>query len=572
MIKQEIENLIRETVEKIREKRGWKELDFNEINFKIEHSEQEEHGDYASNAALILSNQMSGDPMEIAKSLESEITKRESEFIRKVEVAKPGFINFFLKDSYFQEQVDRILEEGSEFGKSSGKNKKVVLEYGQPNTHKLPHVGHFRSYVLGESLARLLEFSGYEVFRANYQGDVGLHVAKCLWGYKEKDFEERGSLRENVDNLQKAYVYGSKEYEEDDKSKEEIKELNNKIQSKDARIKTLWEKTRQWSVDYYEKLHEKLNISYDRLYFESEAGEKGKQIVTEHRGDVFKKSQGAIIFPGSDYDLHDRVFITSEGNPTYEAKDLALPFLKKEDFDYDLSIISTASEQIDYFKVVYKALEQINYDLAKSFVHVPFGMISLKGGKLSSREGNIVSIDELLSQVENSLVSLVEEKEGNPNEEVISELVIGAAKYSILRNTPIKDMVFDVKESVDLEGNSGPYLQYTNVRILSILEKEAATENYKTDLLKEKEELSLLKRLSHFPEVVQKAAESYKPNLICNYLFDLAQQFNVFYEEVPVLQAENEELKKTRLALIKAVNKILEKGLHLLGINAPHRM
>lgn len=487
--------------------------------------------------------------------------------------------------------MSKILKEAEKYGSSDlGKDEKVIVEYGQPNTHKLPHVGHFRSYALGESLARLMEFNNYDVVRANYQGDVGLHVAKCLWGYQKKGFEdlpagrqEREKLEDNIERLQKAYQYGSQQYEEDEEAQEEIEELNNKIQEiasasrkhnnssrPPQEIKDLWKKTRQWSVSYYNKLQGQLGINYDRLYFESEVGERGKEIVKENLGEVFKKSKGAVIFPGSDFDLHDRVFITSDDNPTYEAKDLALAFLKEEDFDYDLSIISTASEQIEYFKVVYKALEQIEPELAEKFEHVPFGLISLKGEELSSRKGNIVSIKELMNQVDQSLNKLIEERESDPGQEVINKLAVGACKYSLLKNTPIKDMVFDVKESIDLEGDSGPYLQYTNVRALSILRKEEAPEEFNETLLEKKLELKLLKKINQFPEVIEEATKNYKPNLICNYLFDLAQQFNSFYEEIPVLEAG--KFKKSRLSLVKAVSQVLQNGLELLGINTPQQM
>jgi len=255
-----------------------------------------------------------------------------------------------------------------------------------------------------------------------------------------------------------------------------------------------------------------------------------------------------------------------------KARDVALqceiylrnhPDLEREDFNYDLSLISTASEQIEYFKVVYKALGQIKSELAEKFEHVPFGLISLKGGELSSRKGNIVSIDELLQQVRESLTALVEKRKGNPEQEAKDKLVVGACKYSLLKNTPIKDMTFDVEQSIDLEGDSGPYLQYTNVRALSILREETIPEQF---------DESLLKKLSQFPEVTSRAAQDYKPNLICNYLFDLAQLFNTFYEKIPVLKAGDEETKKSRLALVKAVNQVLENGLYLLGINTPQQM
>ncbi len=540
-----------------------------------------EYGDYASNFALKKLNEVRSsklkvkNPGQLAQKIIENFPKRD--YLKKIEAVSPGFINFHLSDRFLVSQINQIIKKDNNFGRSDlGKGTKVIIEFGQPNTHKLPHVGHFRSYTLGESIARLLEFTGFKVFRANYQGDIGLHVAKCLWVYLKKNIKESKDLMENIKNLQEAYVYGSRMYEESEEAKKEIDELNTKIYAQDKTIVSLWKKTRQWSLNYYTLLNKRLGTTYHRQYFESEAAQTGKKIILGNLNKVFKKSEGAIIFPGEKYGLHNRVFITSKGNPTYEAKDLALIFLKKSDFDYDLSLISTASEQIEYFKVVYKAAEMIAPDLARKFVHLPFGLVSLAGTKLSSRKGMIVSIDELLAKTKKSLVGLMKEKNYSPKQikQIVDDLVIGASKYSILKHTPIKNIVFDIKESVALEGNSGPYLQYTHARACSILKKaksEKIADFKKTDLGHPKE-MALLRQFVKFPEVINEASQKYGPNLICNYLFELAQNFNNFYETLPVLKAENKNLRKARLALVKATAQILKNGLYLLGISAPEKM
>jgi len=252
-------------------------------------------------------------------------------------------------------------------------------------------------------------------------------------------------------------------------------------------------------------------------------------------------------------------------------------FLKKKDFDYELSLVATAIEQIEYFKVVYKAGKMIFPDLAKRFIHIPFGLVSLTGAKLSSRKGTIVSIDEILEKTQESLNDLMKQKKYSEKQikKIIDALTIGASKYSILKHTPIKNIVFDIKKSISLQGNSGPYLQYTYARACSILRKSGTKQkswDSSGSALRMTEELAILKLLYNFPEIVRKSARKYSPNLICNYLFDLAQCFNNFYETVPVLKAKNQEIKKARLALVAASAQVLKNGLNLLGIEAPNKM
>ena len=584
--------MIQQKIKKDLKKAITRTLQIKVKDIYLEQPENPEYGDYASNFALVKLEEIRNskseirNPMNLAQKIVKNFPK--TDYLEKIEAIKPGFINFYLKNQVFTQNLKKILKQGNKYGSSNlGKKLKVMIEFGQPNTHKLPHIGHFRSYAIGESIARLLEFTGFNVFRANYQGDVGLQVAKCIWGYKKKKIKESGSLEKNIQNLQESYVYGSKMYEKNQKAKKEINELNTKIYNQGKSIIDLWKKTRKWSLDCYKLMNKRLNTKYHKEYFESKAAKQGKKIVLENLDKIFKKSKGAIIFPGEKYGLHARVFITSNGNPTYEAKDLALMFLKKKDFDYELSLVSTAVEQIEYFKVVYKAAEMIFPDLARKFTHIPFGLVSLTGAKLSSRKGTIVSINEVLEKTKESLVSLMKQKKYSQKqiEKIADALTISASKYSILKHTPIKNIVFDIKKSVVLQGNSGPYLQYTHARACSILKKSGHSEQGEESrgiveksrdssgfALRMTKELTLLKFLYNFPEIVEKSAQKYSPNLICNYLFELAQVFNNFYESVPVLKAENQELKKARLNLVAASAQVLKNGLNLLGIQAPEKM
>lgn len=547
-------------------------------DIQLEQPSNPKHGDYSSNWALVHFNETSSfkSPFELAERIKENLPDKK--YLEKVEVIKPGFINFHLSSRFFLENIKKVLKEKSNYGSLNlGKKEKAIIEFGQPNTHKLPHIGHFRSYSLGESLARLLESSNFNVYRANYQGDVGLFAAKAVWGWKkkyEKTNTKKLSLKEKVNLLQKAYVLGSKNFKEDKKAEKEIKEINKRIYDKKGKDYKLWEKTRRWSLNYYREMNKRLGTTYHKEYFESQTAQEGKKIVLENLGKVFQKSRGAVIFPGEKYGLHDRVFLTSSGLPTYEAKDLALIFLKKKDFDYDLSLISTAVEQKEYFKVVYKATEKIAPQLAEKFIHIPFGLVTVKGKKISSRKGNILSIEKLLETTEKALISLMKEKDYSSKRinSIKEKLVIGASKYSVLKTTPEKNVDINLEESVKFEGNSGPYLQYTHARSKSILRKaQRRSFSFDPAYKPNEEELILAKSIHRFPEIVERSVKEYDPSLICNYLFSLAQKFNSFYEKHPVLKSK-EKTKKTRTALVKASAQTIQNGLYLLGIEAPEKM
>lgn len=541
-----------------------------EENINLDFPESEEHGDYSSNIALQskrVKEQESKSSREVAEELRDKLLEDSSlmQLVEKIEVAGPGFINFFLKSELLEERLKEIIKESGQYGKSGSTNKRIMLEFGQPNTHKLPHIGHLYSYILGESLSRLLESVGNEVFRANYQGDIGLHVAKCLWAYKKNEPQVPDSLEERVQLLQQMYQEGSSAFEGDELAKTEIIEINKQIYTHDNDVEELWKKTRQWSVDYYKSFEERLGAKYDRYYFESEVYIKGIDIVRESLGKVFKESQGAIIFEGSKYGLHDRVFVTGQKTPTYEAKDLALETLKMQQWPFDLLIITTANEQNEYFKVVFKALQTLDSSFAGKLKHIGFGMVNLKSGKMSSRTGNILSAVELVNMTVEAVSKL---SENHDQAEVVG---LGAVKYSFLKNNPLQNMQFDFEESISTEGNSGPYLQYTFARTQSVLEK--ASDKHEFDNRCEDtlypEEHVVMRHLVRFPEVIQMAALSYSPNLLCTYLYDVAQKFNTFYNKHKIIGSQKEGF---RLKLTEATGVVLKNGLSLLGIESPQRM
>lgn len=544
-----------------------KNLGIKEEELQIQHPQQSGHGDYALNLALKLSKSLKKNPLEVANDIVKNIP--ENDILAKIEVIKPGFINLFLSPKILLEETKQIITQGQSYGKKSQKKHTVLLEFGQPNTHKIAHAGHLFSYVFGESLARIFENEGNSIIRANYQGDIGLHVAKCLYVVKNKTLKMKSlkTLKEKVDFLQTCYEEGAKLYEKDKKAEKEIDFLTQKLYEKDSDVLQLWEETRKWSLDFYKLFEEKLGIKYDKYYFESETAPVGKKIVLEHVGKIFEESEGALVFRGEKYGLHTRVFVNRFGNPTYEAKDLGLLSLKLKDFSFDQSLITTASEQNEYWRVIIKASELIFSKLRGKLKHLGFGMIRLTIGKMSSRLGTIIDAFSLVDDVSREL-----QEAYKSTNELAEKLAVSSIKYSFLRSDPYKDISFDLKKSIAREGDSGPYLLYTYVRTVGIL-NQAEESNFKNLAFTQfnSDEESLLRLLYQFPEVTTNAATLYSPHLISNYLFNLAQTFNQFYQKNPVLKAEGEQ-KQLRLLLTQGVGQVLKNGLHLLGIETVDRM
>ncbi|MFH1536214.1 MAG: arginine--tRNA ligase [Patescibacteria group bacterium] len=572
-----------------------------EVEQGVKRVANEVHGDYSSNVAMAIfakskiptslklrgtsKNQKFENPLELAGEIVKILTiSYKLSAISRVEAVAPGFINFWLSQEYLISQ----LKEKKVKPKKAG--KKLMVEFAHPNTHKEFHIGHLRNIAIGESVCRLLEYTGNEIFRTNYQGDIGLHVAKALWGIFHlchAEFISASQILENEilkrvqdDNLNKkveflgqAYAKGAKAYEEDEVAKKEIVEINASLYKRKEKYQKLWEETRQWSLDYFEEMYKRLGSHFDRLFFESEVYEKGKEIVESNIGNgIFIKDQGAVIFDGEKYGLHKRVFITKEGFATYEGKEMALAVLEFAEFPFDLAVHVVAHEQAGYFKVVFKALELIDKKFKDRQKHLSYGMVELKEGKMSSREGNIVTGAWLLDEAKTRI-----KKEFPQMPDDTAEMVaVGAVKYSMLKYAVASNISFSFDESISLEGNSGPYLQYAYARTQSILAKlknscEAGSRSARqmSNVKLEAEEISLLRTIYHFPDIVEEAAENYAPNLLCNYLFDLAQKFNLFYQKHKVIGSQNQEF---RLELIRGVGEIIKTGLHLLGIQSPEKM
>ena len=531
-------------------------------------------GDYATNVAMQLAKPLGKNPREIAEELKA--TLEETNQFSEVTIAGPGFINLRLKDSLLATELDAMTKTEQAYGVSDlYQNKVVVTEYSDPNPFKVLHVGHFYTSVIGDAISNLIEHAGGEVHRVNFGGDVGLHVGKTMWAIM-KDLalnpQKIDELAEDERSewMAQCYVVGTNAYEENETTKQEIITLNKKVyqlhnendhESDFAKVYWL---CRQWSYDYFDAFYARIGTKFEKYYPESETAPLGLATVREQQAKgVYRESNGAVIFEGEPYGLHTRVFINAEGLPTYEAKDVGLSIKKWDDYHFDESVIITGNDITEYMKVVLKSIEQFKPELSSRTKHFTHGNVKLAGGvKMSSRKGNFLRAVDVLTMAADENEAVQGNRDDAP--------VLGAIKYAFLKNRIGADIVYEPKESVSLQGNSGPYLQYALARAFSILQKQTnnATDEVAADTY-DQHERSLLFKLTEYKEVIQQATQELAPHLVCTYLYELAQTFNRFYENSHVIGDEREAV---RLRLVSGYANVLRDGLNVLGIPTPERM
>jgi len=489
------------------------------VDFSVEIPGEKSHGDYSTNIALVLAKKLGKTPKDVAEEIKLKINNN---LFSKIKVAGPGFINFFINDKYF---IDNLRSVDKNYGKGDElKNKKLIIDYTDPNILKEFHIGHLMSNTVGEALSRIFEFQGAKVKRVCYQSDVGMGVAKAVWG----------KLKMPEFSWQDAYVFGSKNYEEDENAKKEIIELNKKnFTRSNTEINKLYDEGKKESLKRFGEIYKKLGTKFDYFIFESQVAESGKKIVKKGlKNGIFEKGEnGAIIFKGEKYGLHTRVFINSEGLPTYEAKDLGLAEIKYKKYVYDKSVIVTGNEVNDYFKVMLRAMGEVLPELAKKTKHISHGMLRLPEGKMSSRTGKVITGESLIEKVEELVKEKIKDRELSEKEknEIVEAVAIGAIKYSVLKQSIGNDIIYDFDKSISFEGDSGPYLQYAYTRANSVLEK-AKREGVKASFRKTPKEITRLeKTLSYFPEVIEKSGKEYEPHFLVLYLTELAGIFNNYY-------------------------------------------
>jgi len=578
-MQEKIKKLIIEALERLKIK---------EANFNIEHPEDLKNGDYSTNIAMVVDRKKfetkTHKPTreEIADIIGGEIKKNLPLEIKEIKTAGSGFINFYLSQKFFSGKVEEILSTGG--GSALGGNnlfsgKKIMIEYTDPNPFKPFHIGHLMTNAIGESIARILEASGAAVSRANYQGDVGLHVAKAIWRLlQDKKLQDQSlSIAEQSKNIGQAYALGAEAYEGEEKIKIEIDEINKEVYDRsNAKINVLYDWGFKVTMEAFEDLYKMLGTKFDYYFLESEMAPIGEGAVQANLDKIFEKSDGAVVFKAEKHDpkLHTRVFITSAGLPTYETKELGLTAEKfRTRPDTDLSIVITAKEQMDYMRVVDKALSLIHPEYEGKMLHITHGMMRFANGKMSSRKGNVITGESLVRETQVLVAEKTRDRSfgESAKEKIISDVAIAAIKYSILKQSTGGDIVYDFENSISFEGDSGPYLQYSFARANSVLEK-AKAENILPDFEILPKEISEVEKLLYrFPEVVYRAASEYEPHYIANFLIELARSFNSFYGNTMIV-SKDDKTSPYKIALTFAFTFVMKKGLHLLGIEAPEKM
>ncbi len=469
-----------------------------------------------------------------------------------------GFVNITLSSEAVRFMTAEADAKGEDWGRAEKKEEKVMVEYTDPNPFKEMHIGHLMSNAIGEAIARLVANTGAQVVRANYQGDVGPHVAKALWGLKQVGTTEPTTASE----IAQAYVAGNTAYEDNAEAKAEIDALNKAIYlGEDSALMTLWSRGREVSLAAFEEIYKRLGTKFDYYFFESETSKPGIEMVRDGLAKgIFEESEGAVIYKGEKKGLHTLVFITSKGTPTYEAKELGLAVLKEQRCSANRSFVITATEQIGHFKVVKAALEEVAPIVGAKTTHISHGFLRLTTGKMSSREGNVITAAQFIKEV----IEKASEKNSDPL--IAEQVAIGAIKYMILRQAPGSDVIFDPEKSLSLEGDSGPYLQYALVRASKIL--TYASENAgSTD--EPAEPYAIERLILHYPEVVARAARELSPNILTTYLTELAGAWNALYAGEQIL-GSLEEAYKVRVA--RAFANTMVNGLTILGIPTPEKM
>lgn len=546
-----------------------KELGIEPVNFVVEHPNELAHGDYASNVAMMVAKQLGEAPRQVAEKISAALNGQ-IEYVEKIEIAGPGFINFYLTRDFFTSEIERVHTLGDEWGRSESHEGEVVLvEYTSPNLFKPLHVGNLVGNIVGESSARLYEYTGAEVKRINFPSDIGLTVAKGVWGLRTTGGDPHDILA-----LGEAYRVGNEAYEKGDTEKAEIDAVNSALYSgSDEELNKLRAIGIETSKRKLDELCALLGTVFDLEIRESEVGTPGVALVREHIGKVFEESEGAIVYKGEKVGLHTRVFINSKGLPTYEAKDLGNFARKTEVYPtWSRSLIVTGNEQAAYFNVLFSAIGEV-FPSAKDRVlmHIPTGFLTLSTGKMSSRKGNVLTGESLLADLEESARKKAQESRADDVDALTKEVAVGALKYQILKHSTGSNIVFDKEKSLSFEGDSGPYLQYTHARLSSILEK-AQQEGIAPSMEHTPEEAYSLERILYrFPEMVSSAQEAHSPHTLVTYLTELAGVFNAFYAKEKIVDKEDEHAPY-KVAISLVVRNILRDGLWLLGIPAPERM
>lgn len=541
-------------------------------------------------------------PVELANKLGAYVVSQ-TQWIESFNVIK-GFLNFVVADSYWQNFLLKNYKSET-FGYSPiREDKPVVVEYSSPNTNKPLHLGHIRNNLLGWSVAEILKANGYAVKKVNLVNDRGIHICKSMLAWKKfSNGETPQSSGMKGDHLVgKYYVAFDKAYKEEianlvskgiDKEEAEknapilleAQAMLKRWEEKDAEVVDLWKQMNAWVYAGFDETYNKLGIDFDKVYYESETYLLGKDLVNKglEQGVFYRREDGSVWIDLTKDGLDEKLLLRKDGTSVYMTQDLGTACLRHDDFGSERLVYVVGNEQNYHFAVLKLVLEKLGMEWAKDLYHLSYGMVELPNGKMKSREGTVVDADDLIAQMIETAKAQTEEHgktEGFTSEqasELYSQLALGALKYFILKVDPKKNMLFNPEESIDFNGNTGPFIQYTHARIRSIIRKSENFDIMKMPSSDEKVEFNskekeVLNCLFSFPSVVRQAGETYSPSLIANFAFDLAKNFNAFYQDTPILRENDEAKRNMRLRLSYFTGATIKTAMHLLGIDVPERM
>jgi arginyl-tRNA synthetase len=572
-----------------------------EVEFVVERPKDESMGDFATNAAMVLAKQLKKSPLKIAEELKEAMDI--PPVVVSVEAVAPGFLNFKVDDTYFLHFISDVLDKGVNFGRSEwGNGKKWLIEHTSANPNKAMHFGHLRNNVLGMAISNIWEAIGLEVVRDYIDNNRGIAISKLMWGYLKfarKDNSSKADIKEWFENkdkwmtpeengekpdhfIDKLYQQASKDVEENKESESIVRQMVLDWENEDPVTWELWRLVMHYSHSGLRDTLERLGGVVDHYWYEHEIYQQGKDIVKEglDKGIFQQLEDGAVLTNLKDFKIPDTVVLKRDGTSLYITQDLALTKLKKETFNPDKMHWVVGPDQNLALRQVFAVSDQLGVAPYDSFVHITFGYVSIKGsGKMSSRKGNVIYIDDLLDQAKEEVKTRLADKEFTEEEkEEISEKVgVGSVKYSILKLGRTTDLEYDFETSLSFDGDSAPYIMYTYVRANNIFNQytedlgDITDEMLMVNLIKD-EEIDIARHLYKFEDVVLESGTNYAPNLLALYLYELAQAYNKFYNNVDILTSPTEDLKRSRVALSRAVSIVLENGLKMLGIDTVEKM
>ena len=570
----------------------------DEGHLQIQKTRKEFEGDLTLVVFPLLKLSKMG-PEQTADSIGKFLVDNES-MVKSFNTVK-GFLNLTIEDKLWLSQFDLAHKEDN-FGIEKVNNESPIhiVEFSSPNTNKPLHLGHIRNILLGNAVADILTASGKRVKKVQIINDRGIHICKSMIAWLDfGNGETPQSTQLKGDHfVGKYYIIFDQQYKKeqqaliqkgmskDDAEKEapifkKAQELLIKWEAKDKEVIELWQKMNNWVYDGFATTYYRMGVGFDKNYYESNTYLLGKKVIEKglEKGIFYKKDDGSVWVDLTDEGLDEKILLRSDGTAVYMTQDIGTAIQRHDDFAFSHMTYTVGNEQDYHFKVLFLIIDKLGYEWAKNCYHLSYGMVDLPTGKMKSREGTVVDADDLMQEMVQTAkdISLelgkIEEMTQQESEQLFEQIGLGALKYFMLKVDPKKRMLFDPKESIDFNGNTGPFIQYTHARIQTILKKyskQIKFDQYTIQL--ESKEKEIIKHLLGFPAIIKESADSYSPALLANYLFDVVKEFNGFYQNVPILIDEDENRKAFRIALCQTVGKVIKTGMKLLGVNVPDRM